>query len=127
MERRVRINLERILDKEAANDLKEKFNSFLEMGCNEYELDMSKMKFINLTGLAVIFYISKKTCENGFELKFLSPSSTIKKILMITNADMYARIIEKDEVTTGEGEKSISERYINEERNLEEFVLNIIN
>lgn len=126
MERIVRINLGRVMDKASALELREKFDNLLQKGCNEFELDMSNLRCINLAGLASIYYISKKTCDNGFILRFLSPNTTIRKILMITNADMYAQIIEKYEFSLDGIEKSISERYENNQRNLEEFVLNIV-
>lgn len=67
-------------------------------GGNNYGvIDISKVRYINSSGIGVLITILTKFRNKGGELVLLQPSEHVKKLLLITKLNNIFKIVETEE------------------------------
>lgn len=60
-------------------------------------IDISKLRYINSSGIGVLITILTKFRNKGGEVYLMKPSETVQKLLVITKLNAIFQIIQKEE------------------------------
>mgnify|MGYP001802035832 FL=1 len=70
----------------------ESFSEKLELGYEQFVIDLSDLQHINSSGLGVLITLLTKARKKGGELMLANPSSYIKNLLLITKLNTIFEI-----------------------------------
>lgn len=86
------IALEGELDVSTAEKLKEHLHNLADKNSLDMKVNLTKLDYIDSTGLGVMIGVLKKLKINGKEIYILSPKSNVKKIFSITGLDKIFKV-----------------------------------
>ena len=73
-------------------DLMEAINEQIETGVKKCIIDISKLRYINSSGIGVLITILTKFRNRGGEVCLLEPSESVKKLLIITKLNAICNV-----------------------------------
>ena len=74
------------------SEIKEVLFDIIEKGNRKLIMDMSKVEYIDSSGLGVLVSVLKKVKASEGKLVLISPKSSVKQILSLTNLDKVFNI-----------------------------------
>lgn len=80
------------LDLSCSEELKTKLDSNIEENLSDINIDMSKLKYIDSTGVGVIVGVMKNLRSKGKDIKILNARDNVKKIFNITGLDQIIKM-----------------------------------
>jgi len=75
--------------------LKEKINSLIEHNSRRILIDLSHLEYIDSTGIGVIRSSLNQIHSCNGDIRLLSPTVLVKRMLELTNVDRIARVYDK--------------------------------
>lgn len=87
------LQVEGEIDIYTCTELKDRIYSFLDKGIKELTVDLSKVTYIDSTGLGVFIGVLRNLKEIGGSLKLLKPTPRVGKVLKITGLDRVFDIV----------------------------------
>jgi anti-sigma B factor antagonist len=75
----------------------EKVNEAVERDCRSCLVDISKVRYINSSGIGVLITILTKFRNKGGEVYLMRPSESVQKLLVITKLNAIFQIVEREE------------------------------
>lgn len=76
-----------LIEKHQADDLLEEINDLLNDGSDKIIIDMSKLNYLNSSGLGIILSILTRTRKSGGEVVISGVNDRLNKLLVITKLD----------------------------------------
>jgi|SRR3712207_3523808 len=80
------------LDISCSEQLKSKLKGNLEEKLSDINIDMSKLSYIDSTGVGVIVGIMKNLRSNGKDIKIINAKDNVRKIFSITGLDQIIKM-----------------------------------
>lgn len=80
------------LDLSCSEELRMELNNNIESNLSDINIDMSKLKHIDSTGVGVIVGIMKNLRSKGKDIKILNARDNVKKIFNITGLDQIIKM-----------------------------------
>lgn len=80
------------LDISCSEELKSKLKGNLEEKLSDINIDMSKLRYIDSTGVGVIVGIMKNLRSNGKDIKIINAKDNVRKIFSITGLDQIIKM-----------------------------------
>jgi len=96
------INLQGSVDADSAPQLKERLETMLQNKEKWLLLDMSKISFMDSSGLGALVACAKKFDASGGELSLVGLNQNMRKLLQITRTDRVLRVHESVEAALRE-------------------------
>ena len=96
------INLQGSVDADSAPQLKERLETMLQNREKWLLLDMSKISFMDSSGLGALVACAKKFDASGGELALVGLNQNMRKLLQITRTDRVLRVHESIEAALRE-------------------------
>lgn len=78
-------------------ELVEIAGNLLEKGINQCTIDISKVRFINSSGIGVLITLLTKFRNKGGDLVLVNPSEQVNKLLIITKLNAIFNIVQSKE------------------------------
>ena len=75
----------------------EKVNNAIQENIRVCIIDISKLRYINSSGIGVLITILTKFRNKGGEVYLMKPSETVQKLLVITKLNAIFQIIQNEE------------------------------
>jgi anti-anti-sigma factor len=91
------IHLKGDLDYHASADLREKMASFLSEKPKKILLDMSKVNYIDSSGIAAFVETSRKVKSIGSKIVFHSLTSNVKSVFELAKLHLFFQLAESEE------------------------------
>ena len=92
-EERVILHLDGELDPHTAPLLKQEVDRLADAGTRDVVLDLSRLAFIDSSGLRVVISAHREMADRGGELTLRSPSDTAQRLLEITGLVDHITIV----------------------------------
>ena len=75
----------------------DKVNTAIQDGVRTCVVDISKLRYINSSGIGVLITILTKFRNKGGEVYLMKPSETVQKLLVITKLNAIFQIVQSEE------------------------------
>lgn len=86
-----------LIGEDTGANIIEKVNNAIQEDIRVCIIDISKLRYINSSGIGVLITILTKFRNKGGEVYLMKPSETVQKLLVITKLNAIFQIIQNEE------------------------------